>query len=33
LKKALLQGKLKEISSGKIPSDYAMRFPGKRGRR
>ena len=33
LKKALLQGKLKEISAGKVPSDYAMRFPGKRGRR
>lgn len=33
LKKALLKGKLKEISSGKVPSDYAMRFPGKRSRR
>ena len=33
LKKALLQGKLKGISAGKVPSDYAMRFPGKRGRR
>lgn len=32
LKKALLQGKLKDIGAGKIPSDYPMRFPGKRGR-
>ena len=33
LKKALLQGKLKEIGAGKVPSDYPMRFPGKRNRR
>lgn len=33
LKKALLQGKLKDIGAGKIPSDYPMRFPGKRGRK
>ena len=29
LKKALLQGKLKDISSGKVPADYPMRFPKK----
>ena len=33
LKKALLQGKLKDIGAGKVPSDYPMRFPGKRGKR
>ena len=33
LKKALLQGKLKDIRAGKVPSDYPMRFPGKRGKR
>lgn len=33
LKKALLQGKLKDISAGKVPADYPMRFPGKRSRR
>ena len=33
LKKALLQNKLKEIGAGKVPSDYPMRFPGKRNRR
>ncbi len=33
LKKALLQGKLKEIGAGKVSSDYPMRFPGKRNRR
>ena len=33
LKKALLQSKLKEIGAGKVPSDYPMRFPGKRNRR
>lgn len=29
LKKALLQGKLKDISTGKVPADYPMRFPKK----
>lgn len=29
LKKALLQGKLKDISNGKVPADYPMRFPKK----
>ncbi len=33
LKKALLQGKLKDIGAGKVSSDYPMRFPGKRGKR
>ena len=33
LKKALLQGKLKDLSAGKVPADYPMRFPGKRSRR
>jgi len=33
LKKALLQGKLKDIGAGKVPADYAMRFPAKRVRR
>ncbi len=32
LKKALLQSKLKDIASGKVPADYPMRFP-KKGRR
>jgi len=32
LRKAMLQGKLKDISSGKIPSDYAMRYPAKKSR-
>ena len=33
LKKALIQSKLKDIGAGKVPSDYPMRFPGKRGKR
>ena len=33
LKKALLQSKLKDIGAGKVPSEYPMRFPGKRGRK
>jgi peptide deformylase len=29
LRKAMLQGKLKDIAKGKVPADYAMRFPTK----
>lgn len=29
LRKAMLQGKLKDIGKGKVPADYAMRFPSK----
>ena len=32
LRKAMLQGKLKDISSGKIPSDYPMRHPARKSR-
>lgn len=29
LRKAMLQGKLKDIAQGKVPADYPMRYPGK----
>lgn len=32
LRKAMLQGKLKDIAKGKVPADYPMRFPGKAAR-
>lgn len=32
LRKAMLQGKLKDIAKGKVPADYPMRHPSKRAR-
>lgn len=32
LRKAMLQGKLKDISKGRVPAEYPMRFPSRSGK-